>query len=467
MCIIKLLVKKVIGLIILLFLIVSSFFSCSKDSEIEKNDGKSVTKEEVTPITTPKKSNIYKISELPNLPDFALPITKANEVRKFILIQDDGTQLDFNLKGVKEKLFGKMRTFVGVVSTKENEEKNAIMILGENGFELFFENSNDFFRIKNTKSLDFGYKELDLNFDNVTKSKFLAYAKEKNIDGEILLNKFLNNNKDRFFSGKFNSTQNYVITNQNKNERNSTSEEEAQDQQYYYSLNSSHHYSNNSNQTKKLNIIGKEEAYNIEIVYMESNYDFLNGYVNLIYSFIKLAESKQGIDISARFSVVPNVEQFLLPLVKLENREQQATENAKIYYEYMSLLEKVPNSDIQLSKLGFYTSRNIRNVGGEKIIRCSLYKESWGNIWGMTLVGIYPYSDNISPYSSQQSVLISCDKSHRVFPHEVGHSLGAVHTPNNKEDIMFPKPANSINKKAEHFDSSNIDVIKDALFKTK
>lgn len=123
-----------------------------------------------------KESNVktsetssYKISELPVLPDFANPVNRAGEEIKFTLIQNDGTEIHFDLKSVEETLLGKNRTLIGTAAVDKNEAENAVMLVGENGFELYFRNKGEDLVLKGQKELDLGYKKLDLNFDWVSK----------------------------------------------------------------------------------------------------------------------------------------------------------------------------------------------------------------------------------------------------------------------------------------------------------
>lgn len=119
----------------LVLIIITFTTSCSKNSEDETIPTKEI---KITTPVQPDGNKTYKISQLPKIPEFATPIIKGGEKRNFTLIKDDNSKLNFALEASSQQLFGKMRTFTGSVNLNENESGKAIMVIGENGFELFF-----------------------------------------------------------------------------------------------------------------------------------------------------------------------------------------------------------------------------------------------------------------------------------------------------------------------------------------
>ncbi|MGE8512005.1 MAG: hypothetical protein ACN6N7_04830 [Chryseobacterium culicis] len=133
------------------------------------------------------KGSMYKISELPLLPEFAKPIEKEGEVRKFTLIKNDGTKLNFELISNKATLFGKMRTFIGTMNTNSQNKEKAVMIVGENGFDLFYTDRNQDYRLKGNQDLNIGLQKGNLGINPNHRTQFLALAKKKGLDGNHLL----------------------------------------------------------------------------------------------------------------------------------------------------------------------------------------------------------------------------------------------------------------------------------------
>lgn len=67
------------------------------------------------------------------------------------MIKNDGTALNFEFKSIEQTVFGKMRTLIGTVNSANQEDK-AVMVLGENGFQLTFNNNGENFTLKGKMS---------------------------------------------------------------------------------------------------------------------------------------------------------------------------------------------------------------------------------------------------------------------------------------------------------------------------
>lgn len=434
----------------LVLIIITFTTSCSKNSEDETIPTKEI---KITTPVQPDGNKTYKISQLPKIPEFATPIIKGGEKRNFTLIKDDNSKLNFALEASSQQLFGKMRTFTGSVNLNENESGKAIMVIGENGFELFFEDkTNAFFHIDSKENLDIGYKNISLDFDNNFKTIFLDLAKKAGQNGETLISNFRN----RIIGSKNSGSRLQSKSNYNLKSDNSSMNIGTCPSPKVYTPNNQ-----KSSASKKNN--DNSDSFNMEIVYMDPNYDFLPSYVNLIFSFMKLKESKYGKNIQSYFSAVPSVSQYNMPAIKSDSSQEQKRLNANIYFEYMSLLDKVSDSDLQYSNLGLFAARN-PSISKKKLVRCLLYSTLWDkNILGLAPVGAYAYSENRSPNPFSQSILLSSDDNAKPFAHECGHVLGATHDESNVEDLMFPKANSGIGKKAIHFNISNIEIIKSDL----
>ncbi|WP_166922612.1 zinc-dependent metalloprotease family protein [Flavobacterium poyangense] len=426
--------------------------SCSKNSEDETIPTKEI---KITTPVQPDGNKAYKISQLPKIPDFATPIIKEGEKRSFTLIKDDGSKLNFILESSKQQLFGKMRTFTGSVNLNGSESGKAIMIIGENGFELFFEdNTNAFFHIDSKENLDIGYKNISLDFDNNFKTIFLDLAKKQGQNGETLISNFRNRiTRSKTSGSKFQNRNNYNLENSNS----LMGVGHCSEPKIYTpsNLRSSESKKNSSN----------ADSFNMEVVYMDPNYDFLPSYVNLIFSFMKLKESKYGKNIESYFSAVPTVSQYTIPTIQSGDTQEQIKRNASIYFEYMLLLDKKPDPDAQYYNLGMFTVKN-PDTSKKNLVRCLLYGDSWDKMTlGMANIGAYVNSTNLPPGPYAQSILISssADYDNKTLAHECGHALGAFHDQSNIEDLMFPNTTSGAGKKAIHFNISNIEIIKSDL----
>lgn len=375
---------------------------------------------------------IYKISELPVIPNFAKPIEKAGEIREFTLIKNDGIKLNFELKALKQTLFGKMRTLVGTVSIDQEgrtKKEKAVLVVSENGFELLYTYHDQNFRLKSNTELNIGYKKPDLNTNKEIKKSFLEYARKKGIDGNEILNNLNKKNidNDTRYDVVIEKSNHYNLINNTATTRRKEIAEGkgkcpvAQLPSYI------------PRQLSSKSVEADPSNYNIEIIYKEDTYDFLEAYSGLILSLYSVDNDIQNL------AHVPNIYQYQMP---------DPMTNINMYVEYILAIFKKNNSNVQLDQLREYLDKY---PSQKNVARCALYENGWDDsVLGMAWVGTYS--------SSSYSTLIACDDTSNVLAHECGHNLGANHV-DNSNDVMY-KYASS---KLPHLDATNIANIKAKL----
>lgn len=417
---------SILGIVLGVFII-----SCSSD---QKESEVSAT-----------ESLIYKISDLPESPAFAKPISKAGEERKFILVKKDGTALSFNLKSVEETLFGEKRVLIGTAVKDKNEPENAIMIVGKNGFELYFQEKEEKLVLKSKNELDLGIKEIDLNFDKQNKKDFLDAAKKIGYDGEVLLRNYTSQKSSK----KSNSKDYNVIIEKSKrydliNETATLANKKSVEGEKPGECSSILPAPNGSFNQMKLNSAkgNERKTYNMEIVYMENTTPYLALYVSVIYSFMelggKLGLKKEG------YNQVPNLSLYT----------PEDTPAAKA--EYLAAFLKVPIAKNQLTKLKDYVKSHPNKLG-KKVVRCALYTD---NSWDNNNTGGASYLDtyNNTSYGAELSSLIASDAFYNILAHECGHNLGAVHVANSL-DVMYMYASNPLT----HLDAGNLRILKSCI----
>ncbi|WP_202702053.1 zinc-dependent metalloprotease family protein [Flavobacterium sp. UGB4466] len=392
----------------------------------------------------------YKISELPQLPDFAKPIRESGEIREFSLIKKDGTKLNFDLKSAEQTLFGKKRTLTGTVEANEKYE-NAIMIIGDNGFELYFKDNGEELVLKGKKDLDVGVEELDLNFDKAEKKEFLVAANKLGHNGEVLLKNYLNQQStskkdDSHFEVITEKYDNYRLINETATLRRKELVEGriaggclsivppvASPQLF--------------NSSKPTGILNKDsrKTYNIEVAYMEKDFPYMFHYVKLVYSLMQVGR-KLGLK-KEEYCQVPNFN-FYKP---------EDTPAAKA--EYLASFARVSDADKQLKHLVSYNIKHPNKLGF-KVVRCAFFTgHKWSNSnLGLAYVGTYGNSYSGKGFSS----LIISDLANNAFAHECGHNLGADHV-NDVNDVMYRYNALDGSGKYEHLDKGNLSAIKDCI----
>ncbi|MDR4950984.1 hypothetical protein REB14_02160 [Chryseobacterium sp. ES2] len=394
--------------------------------------------------------SMYKISELPLIPDFAKPIEKEGEVRKFTLIKNDGSKLYFELTSNSDTLFGKKRTFTGSVNTDGKINEKVIMIVGENGFDLFYKDKDQDFRLKGKSELNIGYKPIEFNPQGKLKTQFLAYAKKNETDGQQLLNQF---NKKR---GNDNNQYNTIIENSNHyvllNETAGLQKRRSAERQGKCGidhLTSTQHELNNKVENVEKNT--KVGAYNIEVIGIMGDVDFDNQYAKVVLSLKAIYPNMQINWWQYQFTNSP------------QNSDGTINQNyIEELAEWTNALEKEADAYKQLEKLRAFSEKHPYNT--KRRVRMAAYGDSWNNyLEGLAELNYYKTSTE-SSYRNGRSVLIISDNYNTTLAHECGHNLGAIHV-NNTEDVMHPEAKgfwgayNAYN----HHDVTNISKIKTSL----
>lgn len=405
----------------------------------------------------PKESNVktsesstYKISELPTLPDFARPISRAGEERQFTLIKNDETEINFNLKSIEETFFGKRRTLVGTATVGKNKPENAVMVVGENGFELLFRNKGEQLMLKGKNELNVGYEMLDLNFDAQSKKEFLSAAKKEGYDGEVLLRDYLDqqnagkqvrNNYDVIVE----KSKNYDLIDQSSTQaiarKNALKNGQIEDCMSILPPSAI----SKSPEPIKMHLANKSgmmKRYNIEFTYIEYPSAYVAYYLSLIDSFFDLG-GKLKIN-KEEYSPYPNLIRY-----KPEN-----TPAAKA--QYLAAFAKVPDGSAQIRKLAAYIKARPTKYGN-KILRCALfYNCSWDNQTHGGVAYFDTYGNDLN--GSEESSLIFGTIHYNGFVHECGHNLGAVHA-ENSSDVMYRQGSDKI----YHFDAANLKAIENCI----
>ncbi|WP_294966251.1 zinc-dependent metalloprotease family protein [uncultured Flavobacterium sp.] len=389
-------------------------FSCSNDNQESNKTGQT--------------GAVYKIAELPVLPSFAKPIEKAGETRQFTLIKNDGTALNFEFKSIEQTVFGKMRTLIGTVNSANQEDK-AVMVLGENGFQLTFNNNGENFTLKGKNELELGYK--NLNLDENTKKNFLAAANKKGYDTTELLDNLNNLNKK-----VGNETSRYEVAVEKSNNYNLINETSSLEKRISAEGKGICPTNSLLNASKNMNTSSKNtpQQYNIEIVFQQDTYDFAAAYSGLIFSLLSTDFSTEKIH------PIPNIYQINF---------NDLISNINYLTNWALAIVKVSNSGDQLNRLSnFCNNFPSPNAKSGKLVRVALYEDRWDDsVLGLAWVGGYT---NIPKYST----LVVCDDSPSVLAHECGHNLGATHV-NNPKDLMYKYASNNF----AHLDPINIQEI--------
>lgn len=390
------------------------------------------------------KGSMYKISELPLLPEFAKPIEKEGEVRKFTLIKNDGTKLNFELISNKATLFGKMRTFIGTMNTNSQNKEKAVMIVGENGFDLFYTDRNQDYRLKGNQDLNIGLQKRNLGINPNHRTQFLALAKKKGLDGHHLLQEA--NKKpvdaDKHFEVAVEQSNNYSLLNVTATQMKKGSavgRGNCKTESLPFS-DSGKSYAKNS---------GSLRAYNIEVVYTDSTFDFTSLYAALVTSLNSVDSGFQAIS--------PNVTQYP---GRPNNPDFPISVEDELHYN--NAFSKIDDSAEQLNKVRNWIADSNAYSSG-RVVCVALYENSWSsNVLGLANVDIYRHSDLRG--NKKWSSLIACDDYNSTLAHECGHNLGAVHV-DNTSDVMngssggFWGAYNAYN----HHDATNISKIKRSL----
>ncbi|MDW9378753.1 hypothetical protein [Chryseobacterium sp. JV558] len=403
--------------------ILCSLFFVSCNSENQENDLPENT------VNATVNGSAYKISELPVIPDFAKPIETAGELRKFTLIKNDGTTLNFEMTSAKATLFGKMRTLAGTVSTDQKRDEKAVMLVSENGFELLYTDGDQNFLLKGNQELNIGYKKHDFAMSPSQRQSFLDFSQKKGIDGNQILNnlnrKSIDN--DSRYEVAVEKSGHYTLLNQTASTRKRESFEgkkECPTLQHPFTMH---------NQASDKVVEADPSNYNMEIMYMDNTYDFYQAYINLALSLYNIDNDQ------ANLAHMPVIYQYQVP--------DQQTQPDK-YAEYVLAVAKQTNSLTQLNNLRNYCANNPTQ---KSVARCALYEDEWeSNTLVLAWVGYY----SSSPYST----LIACDNGANVLAHGCGHNLGASHV-NNSNDIMFKSTSSNL----KHYDAANIVKIKAKL----
>ncbi|MGX5686805.1 reprolysin-like metallopeptidase [Chryseobacterium cucumeris] len=389
--------------------------------------------------------SMYKISELPLIPEFAKPIEKEGEVRKFALIKNDGTKLNFELISNKATLFGRMRTFIGTVNTRGQNKEKAIMIVGKNGFDLFYTDQNQDYRLKGNQDLNIGLQKGNLGINPNHRKQFLALAQKKGLDGGHLLheaNKKPVDDDKRYEiaveKSNYYSLINVTATLQKKGSGKNYGKCNVNSFPFPPSEKS---YSKNS---------GSLRSYNIEIAFIESGFDFDSSYAALLTSL-------KSVDLGFE-KILPNVTQYP---GRPNNPDFPLSVEDELNYN--NAFSKVYSASEQLNKLTNWIETTKPHSPG-KVVRVALYERTWdSSTWGLGTLGLawvnqYRYSGSIQNSGRKRSSLIVCDDYSTTLAHECGHNLGATHV-ESSSDVMY-KNANYIHS---HYDATNISNIKGSL----
>lgn len=400
-----------------------SLFFVSCHTENQENDLPENT------VNAAVNGSIYKISELPVLPDFAKPIEKAGEHRKFTLIRKDGTTLHFEMTSAKATLFGKMRTLAGTVSTDQKKDEKAVMLVSENGFELLYTDHGQNFLLKSNQELNIGYKKHDFAMIPSVKESFLAFSQKNGIDGNQVLNslnrKSIDN--DSRYEVAVEQSGHYTLINQTVSMAKRESIEGKSE------CPTAHLPFNVSGLSFNKTVEADPASYNMEIMYQDDTYDFDQAYLNLALSLYSVDND------TANLSHMPTIYQYQIP--------DQLTEPDK-YNAYILAVAKQSNSGTQLGNLRKYCEQYPTQI---KAAKCVLYENQWDSgVLGSAWVGTYS--------SGSYSTLIGCDNSGNVLAHECGHNLGANHV-DNSSDVMYKYASSNLS----HFDANNIAKIKAKL----
>ncbi|MCP1299626.1 matrixin family metalloprotease [Chryseobacterium sp. S0630] len=394
--------------------------------------------------------SMYKISELPLVPEFAKPIEKEGEVRKFILIKNDGTKLNFELKSINSTLFGKMRTLIGSVNTGDENQNRAIMIVGENGFDLFYKDKNQDFRLKGKNELNIGYKKIEFNPQGKQKSEFLAFAQKKGINGQQLLNqvneKMINDNS--LYNVTIENSNHYILLNETATVQKRGSIESHR--KCNTDLHSNPAINKISNMTaSKQGRPYEVQTYNLQLVKMYGNADIDGQYAQLVNTLY---------NVDARFTV--NLTQYQLTN-SIRNPDDTFNE---AYVEELAELanatSKVATSGAQMTKLSNWSVSH-PFTGSGRFVRFVLYADAWEDHAGQAYLNFYRDSDNSNPYIHGNSILVACDDYSTVLTHECGHNMGAEHV-DLADDVMYPN-ANFLGKL--HTNPDNIRKVQTSLYK--
>ncbi|MEG0925460.1 zinc-dependent metalloprotease family protein [Chryseobacterium sp.] len=389
-----------------------------------------------------KDGSMYKISELPLVPEFAKPIEKTGEIRKFTLIKNDGSKLNFELTSIKATLFGKMRTLIGSVNTNEQTKEKAIMIVGENGFELFYTDHQQNFKLQGKDPLNIGYKNAEFNLPGTLKEKFLAYASKKGVEGNQLL-KSLNKKiveKDNDYDKIVENSSYYNLINQTVSlqQRGKNYGEQKCGSGILPTHPVEKKYDEKMSSAYK--------AYNIEIMYMQDTYAFTESYNGLLQSLYSV-----DTEFETNSSLQPNISQYLAPILP---EDYQDTAAIDAYFDYWYAFPKVSEHQAQLDNMHAYTKNHPSTISG-RVVRCALYEDVWD-------VAGAAYEDQYAKSTwSSYSILVSSDDYDSTFAHECGHNLGAGHA-SSVFDVMYPTKSIFSNYD-KHYDTTNISKIKASL----
>jgi len=397
------------------------FTSCEKEKQVTEQ-----------PIPA-----IYNLSQLNASAKFADKIITKDENRTFSIGLKDGTHLNFNLNGVEQTVFGKIRSLVGTVEINKVKEK-ALILVGENGFSLHYQHDNHFFVIKNKENLDLGYKQptIDLTSD-ASKKEMAEYTKTNGSAATEKLIATYNNFKNQ---PVIDNNANYDVVMEVSNGYSlidqTLTEQKKQSAEGKSVCGAVHSPSTTALERSSLkgatnNSMSSQQSlktYTIEIAYRETNFDLASEYSFLIFSFITIDPTLTHL--------------FWIPTVTQTNWGSSFMDLVK----FIPYIVKTSSANDQLSNLSTYSTKHpIPNA----TCRVSLYKNDWDNsIVGISFLNTFK--------NNSYSIVIVSDSHPSTLAHECGHNMGANHV-TNTADVMYPYADYN---GAFHYDAANLKVMR-------
>lgn len=410
-----------------------SITSCQKESVIK---GTSYLKNNASDYGT------FDLASLSKLAVFAHALDQSkSETRSFSIKLKDATLLTFELNSAPaSKLFGKARLLGGTV-TVNGQRGIAVMVIGENGFDIIYQYGNHSYRIKPKFSLDIGYANCLSKIGNTDLEKTINTIKQKypNQDKETIEQKVLEaagkrqtEDKDLKFNSVSESGINYELIDLVETSNNRTRAEG----QSVCSEVASTTTGKQGNQ-----VLGSTNGiYNLLIAYKSPDFDLPGSYLKLLMSLWVLGGSSPYIREITVTEYQPN---FFFP---------DGTVNmSEVVDYYMSLVFPTGTPEDQLHLLEYYASYS-HGINPNNYVVVNLQEDGWGSVLGRAYINAYP----VFPYSC----LIATDDHLGVLAHECGHNLGAIHDENNTNDLMYPTAGGN---REYHYNTANINTIKSKM----
>jgi len=398
------------------------FTSCKK--------GKLVTEQPIPAI--------YNLSQLNASAKFADKTITKDENRTFSIGLKDGTHLNFNLNGVAQTVFGKIRTLVGTVEINKVKEK-ALILVGENGFSLYYQHDNHLFAIKDKENLELGYKQpsLDLTSD-VSKKEMAEYTKTNGAAATKKLVATYNN----FKNSPVMVEENYNVVTEASNgyslvDMTLTEQKKQSIEGKKMSVGGLCKPPTSGSSSRVANSMSQQvsKRYNLEIAYMENNFKFTTQYAWLAFSFVSIE----------RKSIFNPT--FWLPSVSQTNIGTSFTDIG-IFLAYI-----YPTS-MGMDQLNHLTAYNLTANHGVPAGSCriALYKKAWKENTGVAWSNSYLFYFNSPGYSTA----VSCDATSNNFLAILcAENLGALPVTNNALDVMY-----SLGDNYDHYDADNLKAIR-------